>query len=61
VSSYYDGLSSIGTHRYLAAQLGFPRDRFAIHEYAAGHMTAADPKARPQVAQNIRNFLTASP
>jgi carboxypeptidase C (cathepsin A) len=61
VSSYYDGLSSIGTHRYLAAQLGFPRDRFSLHEYAAGHMTAADPKARPQVVQEIRTFLTASP
>ena len=61
VSSYYDGLSSIGTHRYLAAQLGFPPDRFSIHEYAAGHMTAADPEARPRVAQEIRTFLTATP
>ena len=59
VAGYYDGLSSIGTHRYLAAQLGYPEDRFSIHEYAAGHMTAADPKAQPQVAAEIRAFLTA--
>jgi carboxypeptidase C (cathepsin A) len=61
VAGYYDGLSSIGTHRYLAAQLGYPKDRFAIHEYAAGHMTAADPKAQPLVASEIHKFLTASP
>ena len=58
VAGYYDGLSSIGTHRYLAAQLGYPKDRFAIHEYAAGHMTAADPQAQPLVAAEIHKFLT---
>jgi hypothetical protein len=57
VAGYYDGLSSIGTHRYLAAQLGYPQDRFSIHEYAAGHMTAGDPKAQPKVASDIRAFL----
>lgn len=58
VAGYYDGLSSIGTHRYLAAQLGYPRDRFSIHEYAGGHMTAGDPQAQPKVARDIRAFLT---
>ena len=58
VAGYYDGLSSIGTHRYLAAQLGYPQDRFSIHEYAGGHMTAGDPKAQPQVASDIRTFLS---
>jgi carboxypeptidase C (cathepsin A) len=57
IAGYYDGLSSIGTHRYLAAQLGFPRDRFSIHEYAAGHMTAADPIAQPLIARDIHEFL----
>jgi carboxypeptidase C (cathepsin A) len=57
VSGYYDGLSSVGTHRYLAAQLGYPRDRFSIHEYPAGHATAADPVVRPQVLSDLRNFL----
>jgi carboxypeptidase C (cathepsin A) len=58
VAGYYDGLSSIGTHRYLAAQLGYPPDRFSIHEYAGGHMTAADPEAQPQVVSDIRAFLS---
>ncbi len=58
VAGYYDGLSSIGTHRYLAAQLGYPRDRFSIHEYAGGHMTAGDQRAQPEVASDIRAFLT---
>jgi carboxypeptidase C (cathepsin A) len=57
VAGYYDGLSSIGTHRYLAAQLGYPADRFSIHEYAAGHATAGDPVAQPQVARDIRSFI----
>jgi len=61
VAGYYDGLSSIGTHRYLAAQLGYPKDRFSIHEYAAGHMTAADPKAQPRVAHEIHAFLKGTP
>jgi pimeloyl-ACP methyl ester carboxylesterase len=59
VAGYYDGLSSIGTHRYLAAQLGFPKDRFSVHEYAGGHMTAGDPKAQPLVTADIRAFLLA--
>lgn len=42
ISGIYDGLSSVGTHRYLRTQLGFPRDRFEVHEYAAGHATTAD-------------------
>lgn len=58
VAGYYDGLSSIGTHRYLAAQLGYPRDRFSLHEYAGGHMTAGDPQAQPRVASDIRAFLS---
>jgi carboxypeptidase C (cathepsin A) len=58
VAGYYDGLSSIGTHRYLASQLYFPADRFTIHEYPAGHMTAEDPAVRPKVLQDVRDFLT---
>jgi pimeloyl-ACP methyl ester carboxylesterase len=58
IAGNYDGLSSIGTHRYLAAQLGFPADRFSLHEYAAGHATAADPQAQPQVLKDVKGFLT---
>lgn len=58
VAGYYDGLSSIGTHRYLASQLYFPADRFSIREYPAGHMTAEDPVVRPKVLQDVRDFLT---
>lgn len=61
VAGYYDGLSSIGTHRYLAAQLGYPAERFSIHEYAGGHMTAEDPQAQPRVAADVRKFLTTAP
>ena len=59
VAGYYDGLSSIGTQFYLAAQLGYPKSRFAIHAYASGHATAEDPKVRPQVAADVRSFITA--
>jgi len=59
IAGYYDGLSSIGTHRYLVAQLGFPKDRFSLHEYAGGHMTAGDPKAQPLVMADVRAFLLA--
>lgn len=57
VSGIYDGLSSVGTHRYLQSQLGFPKDRFEIREYEAGHATAADPEARPLVKADLRTFL----
>jgi carboxypeptidase C (cathepsin A) len=60
VAGYYDGLSSIGTHRYLAAQLGYPADRFSLHEYAGGHMTAGDPQAQPLVTKDVKAFLTGS-
>jgi carboxypeptidase C (cathepsin A) len=57
IAGYYDGLSSIGTHRYLQAQLGFPSARFELHEYAGGHATSADPVARPLVSADVRSFL----
>lgn len=57
VSGIYDGLSSVGTHRYLEAQLGFPEDRFGLYEYEAGHAAAADVKARPQIKKDIRAFI----
>ena len=57
IAGYYDGLSSIGTHRYLAAQLGYPSDRFELHEYPAGHATAADPAVRPKVLKDVKAFL----
>jgi len=60
VAGYYDGLSSIGSHRYLAAQLGYPADRFSLHEYAGGHMTAGDPQAQPLVTRDVKAFLTGS-
>jgi carboxypeptidase C (cathepsin A) len=59
VAAYYDGLSSIGTHRYLAAQLDYPADRFSLREYAAGHMTADDPIARPAIVADIKGFLAS--
>jgi carboxypeptidase C (cathepsin A) len=61
VAGYYDGLSSIGTHRYLASQLYFPADRFEIREYPAGHMTAEDAAVRPQVLKDVRDFLMRPP
>ncbi len=57
VSGIYDGLSSAGTHRYLESQLGFPEDRFELHEYEAGHAAAADNKVRPKIKADIRAFL----
>lgn len=58
VAGYYDGLSSFGTTRYMAARVDYPRDRFEVHEYAGGHATAADPQARPEVMADLRAFFT---
>jgi hypothetical protein len=57
VAGYYDGLSSFGTTRYMAARVDYPKDRFEVHEYAGGHATAADPNARPQVMADLRAFF----
>ncbi|WP_375208121.1 S10 family serine carboxypeptidase-like protein [Hyphococcus sp.] len=57
VSGIYDGLSSVGTHRYLKAQLGFPEARFDLYEYEAGHAAAADRKVRPKIKEDILEFL----
>lgn len=59
LSGYYDGLSSVGTHRYLRAQLGLAPDKLQLREYPAGHMTAGDPKAQPDVMNDVKNFLAA--
>jgi Serine carboxypeptidase len=59
VAGYYDGLSSIGQTRFMLAQHGYPRDRLEYREYASGHATAADPKARAEVARDIRAFVRA--
>jgi carboxypeptidase C (cathepsin A) len=61
IAGYYDGLSSIGTHRYLAAQLGFPAGRFELHEYPAGHATLADAQVQPRAVSDIRTFLKREP
>lgn len=61
VAGEYDGLANVGSQLYLAAQLGYPKDRFKIYEYPAGHATAADPKVRPQVVADIRAFVTNEP
>jgi pimeloyl-ACP methyl ester carboxylesterase len=58
VAGYYDGLSSFGTTRYMAARVDYPNDRFEVHEYAGGHATAADPQARPEVMADLRAFLS---
>lgn len=57
IAGYYDGLSSIGTHRYLRAQLDYPADRFELHEYPAGHATAGDPAVQPLVLRDVKAFL----
>jgi pimeloyl-ACP methyl ester carboxylesterase len=60
VAGYYDGLSSFGTTRYMAARVGYPEDRFEVHEYAGGHATAGDPRARPEVMADLRAFFTGA-
>jgi carboxypeptidase C (cathepsin A) len=57
IASYYDGLSSIGSQLYLQAQLDYPKDRFELHAYPAGHATAADPAVQPRVLRDVKAFL----
>lgn len=57
VAGYYDGLSSIGQTRYMLAHHDYPSSRLVYREYASGHATAADPKARRTVVSDIRVFL----
>jgi pimeloyl-ACP methyl ester carboxylesterase len=57
IAGYYDGLSSFGTTRYMAARETYPVERFEVHEYAGGHATAADLKARVDVMRDVRVFL----
>jgi Serine carboxypeptidase len=59
VAGYYDGLSSIGQTRFMLAHDDYPRDRLIYREYASGHATAADPKARAAVVRDIRSFVRA--
>lgn len=57
VAGYYDGLSSIGQTRFMLTHHDYPDSRLVYREYASGHATAADPKARVAVVRDMRAFL----